>query len=146
MKSSFALRFTPNLKCYVTGKTEWTYPTSAAMSGEILVPQDLETLGQGITLEMQCLAMDTTGMEIEFALSYDLAKPEFPLASGEGEALLTPDSVRIYRIDHLQKVKLQPNAWTSLKELPFAPILGLENPAAKDQSCYLFARAIPVVR
>lgn len=146
IEAAIALRSIPGSKGYLTGETEWVYPTSAVMKGEILVPQELEPLGQGTVFEMKCIAMDAKSMEIEFALSHDLAKPEIPVATGKGKILLTPDNVTLYRIFHSQKLTLISGAWTSVAEIPLAPILGAVEKSAKSQSCYLFARAISNAR
>lgn len=141
LEAAAALRTMPDAKGYVTGETTWTYPTSAELLGGIVVPQALDVLGQGTILEMRCLAMDEAGMEIQFLFEHHLAKPEFPVASGRGDTLLTPDNVQIFSIAHQAKLTLILGVWTTVAEIPLGTILGSANRSAKDQSCYLFARA-----
>ncbi len=138
-EAAIALRSIPDSKGRIDAETEWVFPTSAVRSDRMIVPQNLTDQTQGTSLEMQCLAFNAEGAEIRFILEHDLAKPELPLATGRGNSLLSRDDIKLYKITHQGKLTLIPNTWTSLGEIPISNIL----PSAKNQSSYLFARAIP---
>ena len=138
LESVAVLSLKAGTKASVDSGSEWMFPTSAIRRGEVIVPQNLETIAIGTTVE--CESPTADGDEFQFAIRHSLRKPDLPVATAKAGGSISPRTVSQYEAVAKSRVKLLPEIWQLVEEIPLEPILGRQDLGPKNQSCHIFVR------
>ncbi len=134
----------------VSGRTvmssgmRWIYPMETLAGGDsIVIPSQFASLHQGTELEVINYGyIKGDKIAIYLHLEHALRKPLLPMATNHGNSFLNPEKPVTYDLKLHEKPSLSPGVWAYIKEMPLEPILGVDDPSAKGQSCHVFVRLI----